>query len=77
MLNNNTLSTIIQIRVDGFINERLADKLSRKDALEVLAEYVELKTGEKINSSYLKNWLYEGASVPTTKLLAITKTFSG
>ena len=76
MLTSNILATDIQMRVDNFINERMRDDLSRQDALEVLAEYVELKTGEKINSSYLKNWLYESTIIPTSKLLAITKTFS-
>ena len=72
-----TLSTVVQMKINTFINERMADDLSRKDALEVLAEYIELKTGEKINSSHLSNWLYGSQAVPTGKGLAITKTFSG
>ena len=75
MLPTKELSTDMQRRVDNFINERIQDGLSRKDALEVLAEYIELKTGEKISSSYLKNWLYESTSIPAAKLLAITQTF--
>ena len=77
MLPSNELPTDVQRRVDTFINERMADDLSRKDALEVLAEYIELKTGEKINSSHLSNWVYGSRSIPIGKLLAITKTFSG
>ena len=77
MLPSNELPTDIQRRLDTFINERMADNLSRKDALEVLAEYIELKTGEKMNSSHLTNWVYGSRSIPTGKRLAITETFSG
>jgi len=77
MLPTNELPTEVQRRVDTFINERMVDELSRKDAVEVLAEYIELKTREKINSSHLTNWLYESRSIPTGKRLAITKSFSG
>ena len=77
MLPANELPTDIQRRIDIFINERREDGLSRKDALVVLSEYVELKTGEKMNSSHLTNWLYGGRSLPTGKRLAITETFSG
>ena len=75
MLTSGILSTDVQRRVDNFINDRIHDGLSRKDALEVLAEYIELKTCEKITASQLKNWIYEGRVIPTSKLLAITQTF--
>ena len=77
MLPTNELPADVQRRADTFIDERMADDLSRKDALEVLAEYIELKTGEKINSLHLTNWLYGSRAIPIGKRLAITKTFSG
>ena len=76
MVKSNTLSTAVQHRLGSFINDRLADKLSRKDAIEVLAEYIELKSGEKINSKQLWRWIYDGVAVPTAKLVAITNAFS-
>ena len=75
MLPTKELSVDVQRRVDNFINERIQDGLSRKDALEVLGEYIELKTCEKITSNQLKNWLYEGRVIPTAKLLALNQTF--
>lgn len=47
MLPTNELPADIQRRVTAFINDRMRDGLSRKDGLEVLSEYIELKTGEK------------------------------
>lgn len=76
MLPANELPTDIQHRIDNFINDRMQDNLSRKDALEVLANYVELKTGEKMKGSQLKSWMYESTAIPVAKLSAITKSFS-
>lgn len=76
MVKSNTLSTAMQHRIELFINDRIADNLSRKDAIEVLAEYIELKVGEKINSKQLQRWIYDDVAVPSAKLTAITNTFS-
>lgn len=76
MLPANELPTDVQHRIDNFINDRMKDNLSRKDALEVLANYVELKTGEKMKGSQLKSWIYGSITIPTVKFSAITKSFS-
>lgn len=76
MVKSSTLSTAVQHRIGSFINDRIADNLSRKDAIEVLAEYIELKSGEKISSKQLRLWIYDDVAVPAAKLMAITKTFS-
>ena len=76
MVKSNTLSTAIQHQMAAFINDRIADNLSRKDAIEVLAEYISLKTGEKIGSKQLCRWIYDDVAVPTTKLVAVTNAFS-
>ena len=75
MLPTKELPIDVQRRVDTFINERIQDGLSRKDALAVLAEYIELKTYEKMTGNQLKKWLYDGRVIPTTKLAAITESF--
>lgn len=76
MIKSNTLPVVIQHRIDLFIADRIADNLSRKDAIEVLSAYIEVKTEEKIGSTRLWRWVYEGAAIPKTKLLAITNSFS-
>lgn len=75
MVKNNTLTATSQHRIDSFINDRIADNLSRKESVEVLAEYIELKTGEKIGNKQLWRWIYDGVAVPTAKLVAITNAF--
>ena len=75
MIKSNTLSTTVQHRIESFINDRIADNLSRKDAIEVLAEYIELKAGEKISSKQLRRWIYDDVAVPAAKLIAITNAF--
>ncbi|MCK5602928.1 hypothetical protein KAR91_13685 [Candidatus Pacearchaeota archaeon] len=76
MVKSNTLATTVQHRIESFVNDRIADNLSRKDAIEVLAEYIELKTEEKISSKQLWRWIYDDVAVPTAKLTAITNAFS-
>ena len=76
MIKSNTLPVAIQHRINSFIDDRIADNLSRKDAIEVLADCIELKTGEKIGSKQLWGWVYDDVSIPKIKLAAITNSFS-
>ncbi len=75
MVKSNTLTTTVQQRIEVFINDRIADNLSRKDAIEVLADYIELVSGEKISSKQLRQWIYDDVAVPAGKLTVINSIF--